>query len=614
MEPERDTGNHWDRVAAELRACREAQQRAWGDIDNTTLGRFLAGEVTLDEQQQIENALDELPELRKLTDLVRDVLGESEIAAPGPATLPFPQPQHRTIVPAPMPSAKRTGRPWLRDAHFHQRAGLVAAAGLLLVLGFTLPRAGGSASQAERTLALSQPVATHVAAFEPDGRFLAANFDGRNMPLALRKADNRESGLVGEEQNLLDRISASVQALETEGKPREAETLARQYASNLTRKAWVYQEKGDLARAEPALNQACTLCDRTWGPEAPETVRTRNSLAGVYEVALNATPPSPYTYHLSSSFANSYTAPLPRSTEQPYFHADQPAPAPVPASPPRDSSHRSPVRSNPLLMASATNSHSKRESKKTAAKMHHSYHAPRISQAAAVALREHLTRKSQSELKASVVPVLTKALREATDSAERQRLVRALGQLGPIAHDAAPLLIDCYSQTAEPSERVALLSTLTAIGPTARCRWMDLAKRASMNAPPREVLQCINSLEGRSGIIDEAECFSVHALQQSQKQIRQLAKTYGIEVLIETVPAKVVADRQDLAANAVYLRINRDVPRVQIHVSEELRKRGLTVAQLRQAMEPSLRKKDFDGGLQAGVELLAAFEAKQAAK
>jgi hypothetical protein len=138
MTPESNTGNSWDRVAAELRACREAQRRAWGDIDNTTLGRFLAGEVTAEEQQQIENALDTLPELRKLTDLVREVLAEPETAVPSPAPVlydpaivPFPQPQSqaRTIIPSGEwktagPSHQR--KRWFRDPRFQQRAGLAS--------------------------------------------------------------------------------------------------------------------------------------------------------------------------------------------------------------------------------------------------------------------------------------------------------------------------------------------------------------------------------------------------------------------------------------------------------------------------------------------------------
>src|SRR5689334_23352790 len=72
----------WERVADELRAYREEQRRAWGDMDSTTLGRYLAGEVDANERQRIESALEELPELRKLTDVVRGVLEDFEPVQP----------------------------------------------------------------------------------------------------------------------------------------------------------------------------------------------------------------------------------------------------------------------------------------------------------------------------------------------------------------------------------------------------------------------------------------------------------------------------------------------------------------------------------------------------
>jgi hypothetical protein len=671
MKPERDNGSQWDRVAAELRECREAQQRAWGDIDNTTLGRFLAGEVTPEEQQQIENALDELPELRKLTELVRDVLGESDSAAPepvsvprtvpyGPAILPFTQPQPQFRSPAPAPGFARVGRPWLRDSHFRQRAGLVAAAGLLLVLGFTLPRVDGTSAQAERTLALSQPVATHITAFAPNERFPAALDDGKEMAPRMMMVAAPAAGAAGEEENLLDRISASVQALETEGKKHEAETLARQYASNLTRKALVYQSKGDLVRAEPALNQACALCDRMLGSEAPETVRMRNSLADYYEVALNAAPPSPYSAPPADS--NPYLAqrstPLPPAYTNEYFRTKDSPPSPAPPA------SRVPSPRSAPASAPSKREHHLATAMKSAASLgyahqgpasvtyHHSHHSAHISHTAAVALRDCLTRKSQRELKASVVPVLTKALREATNSGERQRLARALGQLGPAARQAVPVLIECYRQAAEPSEQAALLSVFSDIGPSAyqalpvvlevvqnvgdhppgvyisarqtlaqlapaaRCRHnTDGARDSRADALAREALQYVKSPEGRSGIVDEAECFSVNALRQNQKQIRHLAATYKVEVLIQTVPGKIVAnDHKALAGNGVYLCIHKDVPRVQVYLSEALRKQGLADTDLRQAVDPHLQRNDFDRGLQAGVAFLADFEARQAGK
>jgi hypothetical protein len=116
--------NQWERVAAELRACREAQQRAWGDLDDALLGRYLAGEVDPEERRQIESALQELPELRKLTELVRDVLGEFDLAADepasspqavpyGPATLPFLQhPTQPTTAVAGVLNPSRSSRTW----------------------------------------------------------------------------------------------------------------------------------------------------------------------------------------------------------------------------------------------------------------------------------------------------------------------------------------------------------------------------------------------------------------------------------------------------------------------------------------------------------------------
>jgi hypothetical protein len=608
MASDTNTNSPWDRVAAELRACREAQQRAWGDIDNTTLGRYLAGEVTSEEQRNIENALDELPELRKLTELVRDVLGESEAvvspASSAPAILPFARP----TVP------RREGRPWLRDARFRQRAGLVAAAGLLLFLGFMLPRPGGTSPQVETSLAMSPPVATHLVAFEPEAHFLAARDDRKDAPAPRLMMAVAGGGQAEEKRKMLTRLDASVRTLEAQGKQHEAKILARQYARNLTRQALVYQEKGDLTRAEPALHQACALCENTLGPHAAETVRTRHSLAGVYAFVLNAAPPSPTL--------------------------NAPAGATVRSTPTLTASEATPFKMTKMLEASR---------QQPAHATHRGPHTPRFQRAAVDALRERITCQSQRELRTSVAPVLTQALRDTSDAGERQRLVLALGQLGPAARDAVPLLIDRYRQTTEPSERAALLATFGEIGPAARLALPLLADviqkpddhppevyisavRALRKVGPAmrrheksdrlsgEVMRYLDSPAGRSGIVDEAECFRVSTIQQGREKIHQLATTHRIEVFIETVPGPTVAALTDKTeenqqnALVVHLRINKDVPRVQVHISESLRKQGLTDAQLRQALEPYLQKKDFDRGLQASVEFLTAFEGKQGKK
>src|SRR5437868_1432178 len=89
-----DPTAQWDRLARELRTCKENQQKAWGDIDSTTLGRYLAGEASGEERAEIEQALSQLPDLRALTDLVRDVLADVPSATVGaldaaPVHLPF---------------------------------------------------------------------------------------------------------------------------------------------------------------------------------------------------------------------------------------------------------------------------------------------------------------------------------------------------------------------------------------------------------------------------------------------------------------------------------------------------------------------------------------------
>src|SRR4051794_23937798 len=88
-----DQRGSWDRVAAELRACKDSQKQAYGDVDNATLGRYLAGDMDAAEMASLQQALDELPELRKLTDLLQDVLRDLEpIEAPPPAEPAAPVP------------------------------------------------------------------------------------------------------------------------------------------------------------------------------------------------------------------------------------------------------------------------------------------------------------------------------------------------------------------------------------------------------------------------------------------------------------------------------------------------------------------------------------------
>jgi hypothetical protein len=129
MAIEFDPTKQWDRVASELRAFKQTQQQAWGDVDNATLGRYLADDLSPDERLHIEEALTQLPELRKLTDIVRDVLDEFDPAAP----LPQLEAEPKQLL---FPQPRSTVKPFSRI--LRQRGTLLVAAGLLLAFGLTL--------------------------------------------------------------------------------------------------------------------------------------------------------------------------------------------------------------------------------------------------------------------------------------------------------------------------------------------------------------------------------------------------------------------------------------------------------------------------------------------
>jgi len=125
----------------------------------------------------------------------------------------------------------------------------------------------------------------------------------------------------------------------------------------------------------------------------------------------------------------------------------------------------------------------------------------------------------------------------------------------------------------------------------------------------------INGSEGCIGIDDECDCFSLKTIQHEQGEIRRLAATYHIEVLVETVanPGLEMIDKTGdhktaLGRSSVYLRIDKDAGDVQVHVADALQKQGLTATRLRQALEPYLKNKEYDRALLAGVVFLAQFE------
>ena len=66
----------WNGIAQQLKQCREAQRKTWGDIDEITVGRYLAGEANPDEIEAVESAMKTYPAVREAVELVRKVLSE----------------------------------------------------------------------------------------------------------------------------------------------------------------------------------------------------------------------------------------------------------------------------------------------------------------------------------------------------------------------------------------------------------------------------------------------------------------------------------------------------------------------------------------------------------
>jgi hypothetical protein len=135
--PEPGPAEQWARIAADLRHFRADQDAAWGDLDNATLGRFVAGEATSEEKSRVEHSLEQHPQLRELLAVVGEVLGEFGGAEGASFSLPpaaedqaAPTPERAEVLP--FPGRTRASSPRLHL--FRRLAPLAAAAGLLFAI------------------------------------------------------------------------------------------------------------------------------------------------------------------------------------------------------------------------------------------------------------------------------------------------------------------------------------------------------------------------------------------------------------------------------------------------------------------------------------------------
>lgn len=562
----------WERVSAELRACREAQQRAYGDIDNTTLGRYLAGELSAEERHQVEAAMDQLPELRKLTDLVRDVLADFEPVEATPPVLPEP-------VPVVLPFKARPARrpTWTRT---RGRAVLVAAACLLLGLGLWLqwiesPKNAGLWNDRRDVAALSPGRRDEP----PPGPLSGAPGLGEHPSLfATRNLSDREAAL------FLARTEATAENLEKAGQAKEARELTSTVVAKVTDVAEQLQQKGELDRAAPLLERTHDLCKRALGPEHPETRRSLNSLANVYQVAVNSTPADAIP-------VGTYAKHLPTAVPGPSYHNPLPA---GPGSTPGAVADLGPNRTGRPLLGSK------------------------------------LSHQGPNDMRANVVPVLTEALKQAPTPKERQALARALARLGPVARDATPVLQNCLENSTSVEEKQVLLDAvaevaapeqaaptlvanlrseapqvrrtaaecLVRLGPAAQGVLPELARRAEgKDTDARDVYQRLRGREGHIGAHDPAGCFNPVVVRQASRACRDVSRMADVQVLVETAarwqPEGVrmsAARTPQLGPRSVYVLFCKEGPRVWAAAGPELEKTGLTAKRLRTLVEETLPK------------------------
>jgi hypothetical protein len=595
-------GQQWERVASELRACRESQRRAWGDLDDAILGRFLAGEASSAESEQVEAALARHPELRAMTELVRDVLGEVDpiLASPpvqsplasasgssagspgspaGPVLLPFS---------SPAPAKRRTRG---RVAGFLRRHGsLVAAACLLLTLGVAMPRP----SEAPLDGLVSWPF---------DGSLLAAGTASRDLATISLPA-LAEPAEPAPPMQLWARLDTPEPARKKKAQPISAplaEDRENQQIAQLNFQALRYREQGNLPQAVRVLAEADSLCQQKLGPAHPVTRYTVRNLANVYQVALEEAAPAVET--------------------------------------------REKTRSGNL----SADRHRGREGEGPAAVQHWKKSAHQLGQ--------QIVTAPPREVKQHVVPVLTQALRLSSSPEERVALVRALGELGPAAGDAVPILAWYARHARTPVERQAAVQALGQMGPAARpavatlveglassdpvfrettCQALvELGPVARMAVSPevvsridvqardkavvvREVLKQLAGQDGRIGVEDSAECFRIPTLRFATGTIRYLARKRNLEVLIETTACETSAKQSDaseilrrMGPQSLVVRIVKDPPQVRIVASPALAELKLPLAEWEKELTAQVQARQYDAGL---CQLLSSLRGAEPAR
>src|SRR5262245_29953795 len=69
-----DPDRRWAQAAADLRTYREAQRARWGDVDELMVARFVVGNITTEEREHVQHAMQTNSTVREWVETIRDVL------------------------------------------------------------------------------------------------------------------------------------------------------------------------------------------------------------------------------------------------------------------------------------------------------------------------------------------------------------------------------------------------------------------------------------------------------------------------------------------------------------------------------------------------------------
>ena len=542
----------WERIAGELRACKESQKQSWGDLDSSTLGRYLAGEVADDELGLIERELADHPELRQLTDLVRDVLGDLGpiTSEPAPTVLSFEKARKQRRV-----------LPFLR-----RHAALAAVACLLVALGTVVPMGG-----------IVPPGDTVVVARSPDGVSFMGDAVARSSatsPTALFTTVDAPTEIASADPSPPDRPEVTIRSPIREKVfaakhafhegVTEAKKMSSSDAAANDRRGQDELRRGRVCEAEKSLASSYDHYQRNLGANHPITTRTAHDLGNLYALALDEDPSrqpvSAYAPATAPTTAMKFVAVSPYDKRE---GADQPEATRLRERIARQTIPQLQATVVPVLIRNL-------ESAQTAAQR----------QMMVLALG------NLGPAASPALPALQQSLGNATP-AETSAILHTMGRIGPAS--------------------VPVLNQLSG-NEVYRNASKD---RANLSARDQEyvsaTLRKLQSPEAQAGIADEAACLSFREIRTASLMLHRLAKDkdFRILVLIQTKLAnRPEGDRLTrLGKYGVHVAVDL-AGNVAVKVSPALERAGFSADAVREAMLDPCKARQFDKACDAAVGLI----------